>query len=206
MNTTATDAQFATRVLAESVAHARRMLSSQRSLGNAQKYDFTPAFSEMTTQLFAVGAMWSFHEQFELPTKPRDRAFISLIAMLCEDGLGPKKAQQRASYLNGISRDANGNDNTVLLAGYNASEGDGTLAAIYEAFKNKPEVSGAPFRLLDKSKPIAGILAVASAAIAKLFDRSWAESLGLGFIVGITVLGVALSIYRQMVKPKNPST
>ena len=49
---------------------------------------------------------------------------------------------------------------------------DGSLANVFEAFRNVPEVSGAPYRLLDRSKPVAAILAIAGLVISLLFGRS----------------------------------
>lgn len=59
-----------------------------------------------------------------------------------------------------------------------------------------------PYRLLDRSKPIAGILAIAGVAISLLLGRSWAEVFGVGIVLGVSTLGIALAIYWQMVNGK----
>jgi hypothetical protein len=88
-----------------------------------------------------------------------------------------------------------------IAVGYKALEGDGSLAAVFDQLKSVPTLSGAPYRLLDKAKPIAAILAVAALLISALIGASWGAALGIGIVVGMSALGIALAIYRQMIKP-----
>jgi hypothetical protein len=206
MTTSKTDADFAASVLGACVEHGRQMLASQLPLTEGRNYDFMPNFKEMTTQLYLVGVMWRFGEQFKLPTAARDRGFICLISMLVGDGMSLKKAQRRIARLNEISRAADGQDTLAITVGYRATEGDGTLANIFDHFRNVPEVSGAPHRLLDRAKPIAVIVAGAAFAISLLIGSGWGVALGIGIVVGVSALGIALAIYRQMVKPSGSSS
>lgn len=202
MGATETELTIARQVLDACVAHAHRMLASQMPIVEGRNYDFLPSFKEMTTQLYLAGVMWRFGEQFELPTAARDRGFVCLMSMLTANGMSAKEAQRRIAHLNQISRTADGQDSVAIAAGYRAEEGDGSLAGVFDGFRNTSEVSGAPYRLLDRSKPIAAILAIAGVAISLLLGRSWAEALGVGIVLGASTLGIALVIYRQMVKGK----
>jgi hypothetical protein len=194
------DTELAAAVLDACVAHARQMLATQLPKVAAGGYDFMPSFKEMTTQLYLAGVMWRFGEQFDLPTSPRDRAFICLLSMLVADGMSFKKAQGRIAHLNQISRNPEGSDTLVIAVGYKATEGDGSLAAVLDQFRNARKVSGAPYRLLDRAKPTAAILAVAALLISLLVGTSWGAALGIGIVVGVSTLGIALAIYRQMIK------
>lgn len=161
-----------------------------------------PGFIETATQLYLAGVMWNFGEQFGLPTTARDRGFICLMSMLVSDGMTSQKAQERITHLNQISRNTEGQDILAITAGYNAKESDGSLASVFERFSNVPEVSGAPYRLLDRSKPIALILAIAGTLLALLLNNSWGVALGIGVILGVSTLAIALAMYRQAVKTK----
>jgi hypothetical protein len=52
-----------------------------------------PDFKKMTIELFLVGVMWRFEEQFDFPTSPRDRGFVCLMQMLVNDGMSLQSAQ-----------------------------------------------------------------------------------------------------------------
>lgn len=200
MVTANSEVSLAASVITACVEHGRRMLNSQLPLVRERNYDFTPIFVKMATQLYLVGVMWRFGEQFDLPTNARDRGFICLMSMLIDDGLSSKNAQRRIAYLNQISRDAKGRDVLAIAAGYRSVEGDAALASVFDHFRNAPEVSGAAYRLLERTKPIAAILAGAAIGISLLVGGSWGVALGVGIVVGVSVLGIGLAIYRQMVR------
>lgn len=187
-------------ILDACVEYARRILASQLPLVESGNYDFMPQFKERTIRLYLAGVMYRFGEQFDLPTNARDRGFICLMSMLITDGMGEKAAKAYIAETNALSSNAKGQDSPILVAGYNAVEGDGSLARVFDGFRNEPTVSGAPYRLLDRSKPIAIILAAAGFAIAILIGRTFGEALGIGIIFGLSTLAIALVIYRQMVK------
>jgi hypothetical protein len=196
------DSTVAHQVIEACVAHARQLLASQLPAVESRNYDFMPSFEEMTTQLYLAGAMWRFGEQFVLPTAARDRGFICLMSMLVIDGMNANQAQRRIAHLNQISRTPTGQDTLAITAGYGAKNADGSLATVFDTFHGVPEVSGAPYRLLDRSKPIAAILAVAGLVISLLIGRSWGEAFGVGVVLGVATLAAALATYRQTVKAK----
>jgi hypothetical protein len=192
----------AEQVIEACVAHARQLLASELPIVESRSYDFMPSFKEMTTQLYLVGVMWRFGEQFELPTSARDRGFICLMSMLVSEGMNAKEAQSRIAHLSQISRTSTGQETLAIAVGYEAKTGDGSLATVFDAYRNAPEVSGAPYRLLDRSKPIAAILAASGIVISLLVGRSWGEAIGVGVVLGAATLAIALAIYHQTVKAK----
>ena len=202
MTATEHESAIALQVIEACVAHARQLLASQLPTVESQRYDFMPSFKEMTTQLYLAGTMWRFGEQFDLPTAARDRGFVCLMSMLISDGMNAKQAQSRIAHLNAISRTSTGQDTLAITVGYGAKSADGSLANVFDTFRGVPEVSGAPYRLLDRSKPVAAILAVAGLVIALLLGRSWGEALGVGVVLGAATLAIVLAIYRQAVKAK----
>jgi len=156
----------------------------------------------MATQIYLAGVMWRFSEQFELPTPARDRGFVCLMSMLVTDGMSFKKAQQRIAELSKISGTAEGKDKPVLTAGYNARESDGSLAAVLEQFRNVPEAAGAPFRVVNLSKPIAAVVAIAGTLLALLLGKDLITAIGVGLVLGASVLAIALAVYRQGIRAK----
>src|ERR1700674_4157161 len=114
------------------------MMASQLPLTEGKGYDFLPAFKEMTIQLYKVGTMWRFGEPFDFPTGPRDRAFLCLLAMLVADGMTFRKAQKRVAHLNEVSRGNDGQDVLAIAAGYRAMAGDGSLAQVFDRFRDDP--------------------------------------------------------------------
>jgi hypothetical protein len=180
------------------------MLASQSPVVDSRRYDFMPNFQQLITQLYLAGVMWRFGEQFDLPTSARDRGFVCLMPMLIADGMSVKLAEKRIAELNVISRSSDGRDSIAVESGYAAELGDGSLAKVFDWFSANPQfahqIAGAPYRLINYSKPIAAILAVAGFIIALLLGRSFGEACGVGFVLGISTLGCALAIYRRMIK------
>ena len=202
MKTEESNADFATYVLETCVQHGRQLLALQMPLVEAKNYDLMPAAKEMTIQLYLAGVMWRFGEQFEMPTNPRDRGFICLMSMLISDGMREKDAQARVSLLNRISRTEAGADNMAISIGYEVGNKEGALVAIFDQISKSPEVAGAPWRVIDRSKPVAVILAIAGLAISLLLGRSLLEALGVGVVAGASALAIALTISRQMKRGK----
>jgi len=198
----ATDTEFSKDVIEKCVSHARALLALQLPAVEAKNYDFAPEFRKMVTELYLVGVMWRFGQQFDLPTQPRDRAFLCLMHMLIADGASWRMAKKRIRTLNSYSRDEKGEDSLALHVGYEAGDREGALAAILEQYRNAPAASAAPYRVIEISKPIAAVIAVAGIAIALLLGRSWAESFGVGLVAGIAVLVAASLIFRKMTNPR----
>lgn len=201
MNTTEPDTEFAAHVIEVCVEHARHVLAAQLPLVEERNFDFMPEFKKMTIELFLVGVMWRFGEQFNLLTNPRDRGFICLMQMLVNDGMSLPDAKRRIALLNGSSRTADGKDNLAITIGHEVGgENAGALAAVFDQYRNSDDVSGAPWRLITRSKPVAAILSIAGLAISALIDRSWGEALGVAIVIGVATLAIALAIHRQMIK------
>lgn len=187
-------------VLQACVKHAREQLAKQMPLVYERKFDFMPQFQTAITRLYLVGLMWKYGEKYDLPTAPRERAFICLIQLLTEDGMSMPDAQKEAANLHGLSRRDDGSENPVLTKAYEWGTDDGALAIILEMFRNDPKVAGSPYRMLDRAKPIAAIVGVASFGIAMLLDRSIEIAVGIGIVVWLAGLGIGLAIHRQMVR------
>lgn len=196
------DTEFAKGVIEKGVSHARALLALQLPAVEAKNYDFAPEFQKMVTELYLVGVMWRFGEQFDLPTQPRDRAFLCLMHMLIADGASWRVAKKRIRTLNSYSHDEKGEDSLALRVGYEVGDREGALAAIFEQYRNAPAASAAPYRVIEISKPIAAVIAVAGIAIALLLGRSWAESFGVGLVAGIAVVVAASLIFRKMTNPR----
>lgn len=197
---TTPDSEFATQALEACIEHGRHILAAQLPLVEAGHFDLLRNFKEMTIQYFLVGVMWRFGEQFDLPVDARDRAFACLTQILVSDGMNFKAAKRRVVELRETARAPDGQDNLAMSIGYEAGDKDGALAAIFEQARNSAVVSGAPYRLIDRSKPVAAILAVAALTISVLMGRGWGEALSIGIIVGLSTLGIALAIYWQMMR------
>jgi hypothetical protein len=192
------DTEFAKDVIEKCVSHARTLLAHQRPAVDARRYEFDPGFQKMVTELYLVGVMWSFGEQFDLPTQARDRAFICLMHMLIADGASWRVAKRRIRTLNSFSRDEKGEDSLALRVGYEAGNREGALVAILDQYRDTPGAAAAPYRLIEISKPIAAVVVIAGIAIALLLGRSWAESLGVGLVAGVAVLVTASLVFRKM--------
>src|SRR6266571_4289150 len=193
------DVEIAKSIVNACVEHGRQILASQTPLLEGKDYDFMPGFEEMTIHLYLAGVMWRFGEQFDLPTSAKDRGFISLLPVLSNSGMKVEAARRRIAELYEIAGGNSEKVHPVVFAGYNASEGDGSLARLFDHFRGDPKVSGAPFRLLDRAKPIAAILGLASFGISALIGLGWGVSIGIGLISAAAVMAVAAMIYHQMV-------
>ena len=203
MDHTAEEVEYANRALAACVEHGRTLLAHQLKAIEAECYDFAPAFQQQITDLFLVGLMWRFGEQFDLPTNARDRAFVSLMHILVTDGLSMRAAKRRMQEAYRWSRDNNGEDTIAIHIGYEVETKEGALVAIFDQYRDLPGVSGASYRLLTRSRPIAAILASAAIAISLLVGENFWVALGIGAVVGVTVLGIALAMYKQAIDPGN---
>ena len=200
MDVTQSEIDFANRALQACVDHGRQTRAAQLPAVEARKFDLMRQFYEMTTHHFLVGAMWRFGEQFELPVGARDRAFVCLIQLLVADGQSFEVAQRYVIDLKSSSLSADGKDNLAIACGYEFGDKEGALAAVFEQARNAPEVSGMPYRLIDRSKPIAAILSIAALVISLLMGRGWGEAIGTGIVVGLSTIGIALAIFWQIVR------
>jgi len=198
----AADNELAKEVIEKCTSHAYALLALQLPAVEAQNYDFTPAFRKMITELYLVGVMWRFGEQFDLPTHPRDRAFICLMQMLIDSGVSWRAAKRHIRRLNSCSRDEKGEDSLALRIGYEVGDREGALVAIMEKYRNTPAILATSWRVIEISKPIAVVIAISGIGIALLLGRSWVESFGVGLVAGIAVIVTASIIFRKMTAAK----
>jgi len=198
--TSGNDSASAIQAIDACVAHARQMLESQLPIVDARNYDFAPGLKEMGTQIYLAGVMWRFGEQFDLPTAAHERGFLCLSAMLISDGMNPSQAQKRVAQLYEMSRTPSANYARGIMYGYNATKGDGSLAALLDMFRDAPEVSGARFRFINRWRLVAAILAVAGVVISLVLNRSWGEAIGVGVVLGVVTVAIAMVGYHQKVK------
>ena len=118
MNKTESDADFSEHVIDACLEQARRVLAAQLPLVEERNFDFEPGFKKTTIELFLVGVMWRFSEQFDLPITPRDRWFVCLLNKFVKEGMSFRAAKHRIAYLNRLSRTADGKNNLPISIGY----------------------------------------------------------------------------------------
>lgn len=186
-----------------SIAHARRMLASQMPLVDAGNFDLMPEIKDMVTRLYLIGVLTRYHESFDIPDlTTRERAIISILTLLIENGKNRKAAERSVDQLMTHAPAPDGTISPFVIAGYEALGGDGSLAKSFETFRKDPKVAGAPYRLLNRSKPIAAILAVTACFIALLIGLNFLGAVGIGVVVGLSTLAIALVMYKQMIAEK----
>lgn len=178
--------------------HAERILLFQMPQVKDKKFDFGPRMQEMCTELFLVGVMWRFSEQFDYPTNPRDRAFICFMYYLMRNGMKEKDAKKRIQQLNSVSLDKNGEDTLAISVGYEVGDREGALATVLEKYRDNPAVSGQTHRMLGKFKIVSVVLAITTFVISLIVDRSFGEAVGIGIVVGVSILVIGSLIYHQI--------
>jgi hypothetical protein len=186
-------------IMRASIKHGRELLEKQRVDLSNQDFDFMPEFRTLLERQYLVGVMWRFAERYR-QENARDLAFVYLAQMLIDDGVKPTDAKSTAAAVAKICSLADGADHPILVAAYQTGEADGALSRMFFAFKGNAEVSGAPHRLIARSKPIAAILGAAACLASLVFGLGLGEALGMAAIVGGSTLAIALAIYRQMIK------
>lgn len=200
MDTPEINDDFVAFVLKSCVEYGQNMLALQLPAMEARNFDFMPELKKMVIHQFLVGLMWRFGEQFDLPTNARDRAFVCLMSILINEGMSLKDAQKYIANLNSGSRASDGEDSLPIAIGYSAGDKEEALVKVFEAYLKNPAARGAPWRLLDRAKPVAAILAVAALAIAKLLGTGWGQALGIGVVIGGSTLAIAVALHHQMKK------
>lgn len=187
-------------IVEASVAHARRMLASQMPLVDAGNFDLMPEIKEMATRLYLIGVLTRYNESLDFPDlTTRERAIVSILTLLIEDGKNRKDAERTVDQLMTHAPAPDGIISPFCIAGYEALESDGSLAKAFDTLRMDPKAAGAPYRLLNRSKPIAAILAVAACIIALLIGLNFLGAVGVGVIVGLSTLAIALVMYKQMI-------
>jgi hypothetical protein len=196
-------APFKTRaalIVEASVAHARKMLASQMPLVDAGKFDLMPQINEKVIRLYLIGVLMRYSESFGKPDfTTRELAIISMLTLLIEDGKSHKESERCVDQLMAHAPAPDGAISPIVVAGYEATERDGSLARAFESLRANPIAAGAPYRLLNRSKSIAAILALATCCISLLIGRTFLEAVGIGVIIGLSTLAIALVLYKQMI-------
>ena len=186
--------------LSAAIQGARSMLATQQPMVDAAGFDYSPVFTTMITRLYLMGVMWRLAEGFDLPLEPRLRNSPSMLGYLVGEGMNEKKATLTVQQLNGIARPNDHSDHPVVLAGYHADLGDGSLAQALQAFRNEPQAAGRPWRMIHRSKPIAAAIAVVAFVLALALGQSWLVSIGVGVVAGIIPLGIALGVFHWITR------
>ena len=184
------------------VKHGRDVVAQQRPAVEASNFDFLPRFLTQATHMFVIGAMWRFGEKYDISMEPRDRALVAFIKGVIEEGVNPEEAKRLGGDLSEQTKTPSGGMHPIVKAGYDEGTKEGRLAQVLEQFMKVPEVAGAPYRLLDRAKPISLILGIATAAVTLLLGRDIWTAIGIGIVVGAASIAIALAIYRQMIKAK----
>jgi hypothetical protein len=183
------------------VKYAREQLSAQMPAVHERKFDFMPSFQNTMIRQYLVGVMWKYGEQYEMPTDARARAFLCLISLLMADGASFKDAQDTVNALYTVCQPKSGAEHPALLVAYKRGTEPGVLAQMLDLYRDEPQLAGAPYRLLDRAKPVSAILGISSAAISLIFGQDIFESVGVGIVIGFATLAIALAIHKQMVRP-----
>lgn len=187
--------------LTTAVQGAHNMLATQQPAVDAAGFDYTPVFLQMMTRLYLMGVMWRQAEEFDLPLKPRERNSVAMLLYLVGEGMNQKQATRTVQQLNGIARPTDQTDHPVVLAGYHATQGDGSLAATLQLFRNEPKAAGRPYRILDRSKLVAAAAGAIGLVLALAMDASWPKSIGIAVVAALIPLGVALGAFHWMTRP-----
>lgn len=198
------------------IDYARDILATQLGFVKDKNYDFAPEFRDMTIQLYIVGVMWKFAEGLEYVENAQETAFIALETMLIRDGMKPKNASKRIAFLKKMSKMEDGTNALPLAIGYESQPNDQSLVEVFEHYVDEVRVSGAFWRLYDRSKKtmLYGGLFVAFVVIwlVTLFmpGNSTLAILAAGLISAalfvIPVFLVGLLIYYVKIKKTKHST
>jgi hypothetical protein len=183
------------------VKHANDVMALQGPRVEEAKFDFMPQFLHQAIELFVFGAILRFGERYECSIPQKDRAVIALIRHLMNQGISEKDAKDRAWSTHQMSTRPSG-DHPIAVAGFEGALVEGKLAQVLGQFRAIPEVSGAPYRMLDRAKPISLILGVAACAVALLVGQNLFAALGIGVVVGGASIAIARVLYSQMIKTK----
>ena len=197
---TDSDTDYATEVLNTCFIHATQLLSAQLPTVEDCKFDYLPEFKKLLIHYYLIGVMWRFGEQFDQDrlVGARDRAFVTLAKYLVDvEGMSLKNAMSRTAWLNSISVQADGQPSLGITVGYEAGEKEGALLTLFKYYRNDSRVSGAAFRLVDRAKPVSGILSIASIIISLLLGIDWLKALGIGGVIGISALAALYALYLK---------
>lgn len=197
MTNTQKEQDYAIQCVKAVTTEARAVMAKQLAAVKARNFEILPAFIERVSRTFVTGIMWKLGEQYELPTAPRDRAFVCLLYLLIEDGMSQKDAEREMRSVYSDTAIDNSIAKQTLEIAYEYGGHEEALATILEQHRTNPELAVAPFQLVNRAKPIAGLLSLAAAAVVLIAGGRWGVALGVGVVVGASVLGVAIILFYQ---------
>ncbi len=194
--------------------HGREVKEKQDAFVAEQNYDFAPQFEEMTLQLYLIGAMWRFAENAGMSGDGRETAFDAFENIMVTDGIHIKNAKKRVDFLKKMSKLDDGSNALAVAVGYQSAPDDKGLVEVYNQYVDDTQVSGAFWRLYERTKKtmLYGGLTIAFIVIwfVTLFmpGNSAISILAAGLISAaifvIPVFLVGLLIYRfKLKKAKN---
>lgn len=205
-DTSKSESERADEAIKEVVGYARTMLRSQQPFLEGKGFDYVKFFKDFANRLYLVGVMWRHAETMDLPTPPRLRAFAFLLAMLVEDGMDLEKAKEAIAELNGMTKKKASFGDTAVAYGYKAKLGDGSLAKIYEHFRDTPAFQGGTFRQLEHYFRLSILVGFASFALSLIFGLALSNaepltiilmSIGVGFVLGFSVRIYGAGLFKQ---------
>lgn len=192
------------------IEHAREVMAVQLGLIKSKGYDFAPEFKDMTIQLYLFGVMWRFAENLGNTNDARELAFTALGTMLMQDGMQKHKVAKRIEFLKKMSKIEDDHNALAVAIGYESVPDDNSLAEVFDHYIDDTQVSGAFWRLYDRSRKtmLYGGLSVAFIVIwfVTLFmpGNSAIAILAAGLISAalfvIPVFLVGIFLYRTKIK------
>ncbi|MXS84497.1 hypothetical protein ABO04_00865 [Nitrosomonas sp. HPC101] len=214
-----TEEKFGEDILDACIKHTKEVLTEQLPLVKDKKYDFAPQFKDLTIQLYLVGVMQQFYDQYEATTADaQEKAFQALYCMMVNDGVKPKRAKKQADFVKQMSVLDDGDEALALALGYESKPGDRSLAEVFDNYIDEARVSKGLWRYYDQGKMIlllGGLLfAMAGIWFVTIYlpesDGITILAVGLlaAFMFMIPVFLIGLLIYRYKIKkddrPKTP--
>jgi hypothetical protein len=212
-----TEEKFGEEALEACITHAKKVLAEQILLiKDDKKYDFAPQFKNLTIQLYLVGVMQQFYDQYEATTADaREKAFQTLNHMMVRDGIKARYAKKQMALVKKMSVLDDGDEALALAIGYESRPGDRSLAEVFDHYVGEPRVSKGLWRYYENGKTIlllGGLLfAMAGIWSVTIFlpesDDLTILVAGLlsAFLFITPVFLIGLMIYHYKVKKDNQS-
>lgn len=197
-------------VLDACIQHAKEVLAEQLPHIKDKKYDFAPQFRDMTIQLYLVGVMQQFYDQYEATTEDAlEKAFRGLSSMMVKDGVKPKRAEKQVAFVKKVSK-LEDDEALALALGYESKPGDRSLAEVFDHYLDDVRVSGGLWRYYDQGKKILLLGGLLFAMIGVWFVTVYmpesnditilAAGLLMALLFMVPVFLIGLLIYRYKIK------
>ncbi len=183
-----TEEKFEEEILDACIKHTKEVLAEQLPLVKDKKYDFAPQFKDLTIQLYLVGVMQQFYDQYEATTADaQEKAFQALYHMMVKDGVKSNRAKKQAVFVRKMSVLEDGDEALALALGYESKPGDHSLAEVFDHYVGEARVSKGLWHSYDQGKIILllGGLLFAMAGI-------WFVTIYLPESDGVTILAIGL--------------